>query len=139
MKQVIIFILIIQTSLPGRTQEIDWATTHNWKIYALNNKEAYYYSADTLMNFKSVRMNDSAVISFLSNSVVWPSGKSGTWMGVYIASYENADKQFRKVVLSSYGGFLFESKSRRYYELPRNLRQSWNDFIVENLKNVFEE
>ena len=139
MKQLIFLISFTLTTFFCRSQTIDWSTTRNWKIYALNTKAAYSYPVDTLSNFKNVRMNDSAVISFLTKSVIWPKGKGATWMGLYISSYEAADKKLRKIVISSYGGFLFEQDSRRYYELPENLRQSWNDFLINNLQKVFEE
>jgi hypothetical protein len=138
MKWLLILILIFQASMSAKAQEVDWSKTRNWKIYALNNNEAYFYSVDTLYNFKNARMDDSSVTSYLSHAIPWSKGKSGTWMGLYIASYETPDRQIRKVVISSYGGFLFDSWSRRYYELPKELRKSWNDFIMENLQKVFE-
>jgi hypothetical protein len=134
-----IFFMIFFSCEVSRGQTIDWSTTNNWRIYALNNKEAYFYSADTLANFKSVVMNDSIVISYLTHAKAWPVSKSGTWMGIYIASYETVAKVRQKIVLSSYGGFLFDSWSRRYYELPRELREGWNDYIMKNLKSAFEE
>jgi hypothetical protein len=139
MKQLVFLIVFIQFTLGCSAQKDYWKHSRNWKIYALNNNEAYFYRVDTLANFPSAAMNDTTVISFLSRSTIWPKGKGGTWMGVYIASYETADKEVRKIVLSNYGGFLFDSWSRRYYELPKELRKEWNDFIMENLQKVFEQ
>lgn len=139
MKRTIFFLLVFLGTMICHGQTIDWSKTRNWRIYSLNNKEAYFYPVDTLKNFKSVAMSDSNVISYLSRGRVWEKGKGATWMGIYIASYETIDKDVRKVVISSYGGFLFDSQSQRYYELPKELRKDWNDFIMENLKLVFEE
>lgn len=139
MKPLIVLILFFQVPIYSKGQQIDWSKTQHWRIYALNNQEAYYYSADTLPNIKSVPMDDSTVISFLSKGVLWPKGKRGTWMGLFIASYETVDRQLKKVVISSYGGFLFESASCRYYELPKEIRGRWNDFVNQHLQKVFEE
>lgn len=139
MKRFFLFLLLFGVTFFCYSQTIEWSTTWNWKIYKLNNKNAFYYPVDTLVNFESAPMNDSAVILFLSHAVVWPKGKAGTWMGLYIGTYETADKELRKVIFSSYGGFLFESASRQYYELPRNLRQEWNNFLIGNLQKVFGE
>lgn len=138
-KRLIVLMAFFLTTLIGRGQAIDWSTTRNWKIYALNNKEAYFYPVDTLVNFKSASMNDSTVLSFLSKASILPKNKGATWMGVYIASYETEDKQRRKLILSSYGGFFFDSYTQRYYGLPKELRKDWNDFVVKNLEKVFEE
>ena len=139
MKHVVLVIILIKSVLYCHSQTIEWSTTRNWKIYALNNKAAFYYPVDTLVNFRSSLMNDSLVISFLSQCVVWSKGKVATWMGFYFASFETADKKLRKIVLSSYGGFIFDPLFKRYYELPGSLKQKWNNFLIGNLQKVFEE
>jgi hypothetical protein len=138
MKKLTIFLFLFQLCFLGCAQKQNWSSTHDWKIYALNNKEAYFYPVDTLGNFKSAELDDSTIISYLHSAKILPKQKVGVWMGVFIATYKTSDKNIHKVALSSYGGFLYDFSSKFYYEIQENSRQSWHTLINKNLGKVFE-
>lgn len=121
-----------------RSQPINWKQTGNWKIYALNKAAALSYPVDTLNQFKHIPLDDSTLISFLSQAKLLPKKMYATWMGFYITTYETPSHQLHKIIVSNYGGFLFDSSSKRYYELPEHLRDKWNAFITRDLDQLFE-
>src|SRR5689334_21006863 len=116
MKLLSIVIYVLTCSI-GFCQEVNWSQTKNWKIYAVNSNSAFNYPLDSFQNRKSVSLNDSVVISFFSRSILWPKAQYAHWMGMYYGSYQFANGQQNKVVFSAYGGFFFDSNSKRYYEL----------------------
>jgi hypothetical protein len=137
MKRTIITLLLIFSFIAGTTQSINWKQTQHWKLYSLNRTPALKYPADTLSNFKYVALGDSSVIEFLSHSKLLPKTMYAAWMGFYIGSYETNDRRLSKVIFSNYGGFFYESFTKRYYEIPENLREKWQAFITKHQDELF--
>ncbi|MEO6547896.1 MAG: hypothetical protein ABIN94_07840 [Ferruginibacter sp.] len=113
-------------------QEIDWKTTSNWKLYNIHNKAGFKYPVDSLTFFKSVRLDDASMASFLVPSSIWPKEKTSLWMGLFVASFETPGKEIRKIIISSYGGFFYDPAGKRYYELKEGDRNGWYQFINDN-------
>lgn len=126
-------LLIVTTTY---SQDTSWSKTYNWKLYDIHNKKGFTYPADSLNFFKSTVLDDKLVQSFLGKAITWPSNKTSLWMGLYVASFETPDKQLRKIIISSYGGFLYNPLSKKYYELPQAARQSWYEYLNESLDKL---
>lgn len=92
---------------------------------------------DTLSSFKKVALSDSTVYEYLSRAKLLPKSTNPAWMGFYIATYETTDHRLRKVIFSNYGGFYFDSFTKRYYELPQSLRNDWNTFLSKYQDKLF--
>ncbi|WP_177193708.1 hypothetical protein [Niastella yeongjuensis] len=82
-------------------------------------------------------LGDSAVIFLLSHAKLLPKEKYAAWQGFYIATYQTADHELRKVIFSNYGGFLYDSHSNRYYELLEKHREKWHKLITKDLDELF--
>jgi hypothetical protein len=139
MKQTIILTISLFFWIScSQAQQVNWKQTRHWKIYALNKAAALSYPADTLNQFKHIELDDSTMSTFLSEASLLPKKKYAAWMGFYMTTYETPGHDLRKVILSNYGGFFFDSFSKRYYELPESLRDKWYAFISGHLDRLFE-
>ena len=114
-------------------QEIEWKSTTHWKLYNIFDDAAFRYPVDSLSFFKSIPLDDSTMKRFLKPASIWPKDKTSLWMGLFTASFETADNKTRKLIISSYGGFFYDSAEKRYYELPMEIRKEWYQFINDQL------
>lgn len=138
MKQLI-FILPLAFLLPAGSsfgQDTLWKHTSHWKLYDIHNKKGFTYSVDTLQYFKNVELDDNLMHGFLGKTILWPPEKYSMWMGLFIASYETKDKEMRKIVISSYGGFLYDALTKRYFEIPENDRAAWYQLIHNSADKI---
>jgi len=133
---IILLLLFVNLSF---AQDTKWNETKNWKLYKLNNRAAFNYSADTLRHFKSLALSDSVMQGFLSSVSVWPLEKKSVWMGLLVATYETGDNKLCKVNISNYGGFFFDENSKSYYQLPESLRNDWIKYLNGELDKLFAE
>ena len=133
MKQIAILITLIFFGYVGdvSAQVINWDATKKWKIYDIDEMKGFQYSADTLRNFKSIELGDSKALEFLKAMKVLPKDHSYVWMGLYVATYEDSKLNVRKIVFSTYGGFIYDPVTKLYYELPENYRRDWIDFLAD--------
>lgn len=53
------------------------------------------------------------------------------WMGAYLVSYQLADGKPRKLIVSTYGGFMFDECTKTFWELPAFLRDDWREYWEE--------
>ncbi len=114
-------------------QEIEWKNTKHWKLYNIFDNAAFRYPVDSLSFFKSLPLDDSTIKRFFSSATIWPKDKASLWMGLFTASFETGDSKTRKIIISTYGGFFYDSAEKRYYELPLELRKEWYLFINDQL------
>lgn len=91
---------------------------------------------DTLINFQSIDLSNQTMHAFMSNVTEWPKEKYSVWMGLYIATCEMEDKKFRKIIISNYGGFFYDQLTKRYYELPTELKTQWLEFLIDSMKKI---
>jgi hypothetical protein len=137
MKQLLIFLCFTLSYISGISQTVNWKGTNHWKLYALNKSDALLYPVDTLSQFGHITLDDNSMIGFLSNAKLLPKSIYAAWMGFYIGSYETIDHQLRKIIFSNYGGFFYDSFSKRYYEIPQELHNKWDEFITKDLDELF--
>jgi hypothetical protein len=130
---IVVFMLFGDYSF---SQEIAWQNTLHWKLYDIHGKKGFDYSPDTLQYFKNIPLADTEMHKFLTKAAIWPPEKYGLWMGLFVASYETLDNRPRKIIISSYGGFFYDSLTMRYYELPEEIRSDWQRFIIENADKI---
>jgi len=117
------------------SQNIPWAKASNWKIYSTNDKKAALYSIDTLTNFKSKKLSDDSMRSYLID-VARIEGQYGVvWQGYIVGSCE-LDHVTRKIIFSIYGGFFFDPTTGQYFEIENDLqlRKDWHAYLRNSLK-----
>lgn len=117
-------------------QEENWKNSKNWKLYNIINKAGFTYTLDTLVSFQSTDLSNQTMHTFMNDISEWPKEKYSLWMGLYIATCELEDGKPRKIIISNYGGFFYDQLTKRYYELPTELKDQWLEFLNDNMKKM---
>ena len=131
-----LFFLIAVTAVG---QEIAWDKTTKWKIYAVPSKGAFKFPADTLHHFKKIELDDKTMHEYLKDATIWPKEKYSVWMGSFVSAFEKADGKLKKIIISSYGGFIYDADEKRYYEIPESKREGWYKYINEKAAELNEK
>lgn len=134
---LLFWILLSSTTLVA--QENNWTKATNWKIYDINKRMAFQYPLDSLFKLKFIKLDDKRVSSFLANAYALDNEKGYVWMNLYVATCELDSSNFRKVIFSNYGGFFYDEKTKRYFELPENIRREWLDYLNEKVTELNEK
>jgi hypothetical protein len=127
---IILFVQILLVEL-CQCQEINWKTTRNWKFYNILDRAGMKVSPDSLQYIKYIELNQDTMRTFLESATIWPIDKYSVWMGDYVVSCESDDKKFRKIIISTYGGFLYDYLSKRYYQISNEYTKSWLAFLID--------
>jgi hypothetical protein len=109
---------------------INWSNTNDWKLYYIHSKRGYTFSIDTLINFKSVSLDQDSMMAFLHKVTEIPRETPPSWMGYYVASCRLADGTLVKIEISQYGRFFYEEREKRYYELADNVQSDWHSYLI---------
>ena len=129
MKYIFIIFLINYSCSFGQTSSFE--RSQKWKLYDVAGSNLFKYSTDTLKRFSFYNLNDDSVRDFLKGIREIPADDAPVWMGApHIATYE-IDGLINKVDISLYGGFFFDEKSKKYFQLPNNNIDSWHSYIRE--------
>ena len=123
-----LILLVIVTHAKGQT--FDWHQTHNWKMYNIGSSKGLKLSIDSLRQVSSLPMNDDSVHLFIKQIDSVPKEKYFTWMGAYYATCV-IDTIICKIDISVYGGFLYNEQTKRYYQLPKSVRNEWMNWLSE--------
>ena len=68
----------------------------------------------------------------------WAKSESAVWMGLFVATCETTDGIKRKLVISNYGGFLYDPLTRQYFQLAEDLRDEWYEWLNEKSRKLIE-
>jgi hypothetical protein len=125
---MLIFISVLAISCCN-AQELDWKSAGNWRLYEVRGNKAFRIQADSLRFFGSIALDSATMQHYLQYLSIWPAEKTSVWMGQYTASCETKDQKLHKVIISNYGGFIYDTFNRRYYEIPKEQRANWMAYI----------
>lgn len=117
--------LVFNLRLKAQNQ---WMETKDWTIYKIHGHGIFGYPPDTLKNFPSYRLQPDSLNTFLKSISELPTKSPVTWMGGYVVSYVQG-KELRKAEVSAYGGFFYDDKTGKTFELPEELRSDWLAFF----------
>jgi hypothetical protein len=134
--KILIFILLNLIFFSGIGQQIHWDQTRDWKIYYIQDKNAFGYSLDTLKNFRSYSLDDSLIHGFLTGSTIWPKEETFLWMGFYLVTCKFEDGLTRIFDISVYGGFFFDNKTKVYYEINFLEKDRWLRYLHDCLAKL---
>jgi hypothetical protein len=133
MKASLIFFCIFSLGLSaswGYAQSTIWQNASQWTMYSLRGAKFYKISVDSLDRYRNKSLNDDTMRMFLSKSVELPANKAPMWMGAYVVSCA-IDHKRRKVDISSYGGFLFDEKDKKFYSIPEDIQKDWLNYLAD--------
>jgi hypothetical protein len=117
----------------SRDYQVDWTKTSHWKLYSIPSKHAFGFSFDTLPNFKSRPLDQNSMQIFLGSVTALAADRIPVWMGYYVTSCQLPDGRGIKVEISQYGGFFYDEKEHRYYEISLEVRKDWLAFFDSNM------
>jgi len=139
MKELMWFILTLCSILDPRMADsptnitpnppINWEQTKEWKLYYTLSKEAFSLPFDSLRAFKSVDLKQDSIKTFLKAVTEIPTERVPVWMGYYVCSCKLPNGKSIKIEVSQYGRFFFEEDERRYYQLTRDVQDSWQHYL----------
>lgn len=127
---------VIQTC---SAQTIHWEKTANWQLYNLHSSKAFTISIDSLRRLGSVKMSSDTMNFFSKQFQLWPPSEKAVWMGLYVLTFDDINGVSKKLVISNYGGFLYDPVSRNYYAVPRTMRERWYDWLNEKSRILIAE
>jgi len=119
-------------------QDINWQKSSNWKMYKISGDKGLGYSADALSEFPFIEMNADTILHFARQASILPKDKYYVWMGAYYVTCLVNDT-IHKVDISVHGGFFYDERTKRYYQLPMNMRTDWMDWLITLKKRVNEK
>ena len=128
MKQVIIILSVLLFCNLSFSQVISYEDSKNWKLYNLSKPEDFNASIELLKQARSVILEDDSMRIFLEKISEIPVGHEPVWMGYYIVSFEK-DGIIGKLQVGQYGGYFYDEKFKKYYQLPLELRKDWLNYL----------
>jgi len=130
--KIFLVCLFMLSRCAASAQEIDWNKTTHWTLYDLKEKKPFGIPIDSLRQLAAMPLPDDTMHFFLQFATAWPKEKSSIWMGEFLASY-NAKECTRKIIISTYGGFFYDERDKRYYQLSEPVRKKWMDWLDEKM------
>jgi len=139
MKELIYFILTLCSILNRRMADrtinfssnpsINWEQTKEWRLYYTQSKDAFSLPFDSLKALKSISLNQDSVKTFLKDVIEIPTERAPVWMGYYVCSCKLSNGKSIKIEISQYGRFFFEEGEQHYYQLNRDVQDSWQYYL----------
>jgi len=129
MKPILLLLLVGYYSTTAQTGE--FGKSNNWKLYDVAGPNLFRYSADTLKAFPSYPLNDDSVHWFMEAVKELPDGDPPVWMGgPQVATYELNGTKY-KIDISQYGGFFFDERKKKYFQIKEPKVDDWHSYIRE--------
>jgi len=126
----IIFLLLIRC-YPAAAQTSEFEKSKNWKLYDVAGSNLFKYSVDTLKAFPFYVLNGDSVREFLDGIRELSADDLPVWMGgPQVASYELNGVKY-KIDISQYGGFFFDERTRKYFQIKQREIDEWHSYIRE--------
>ena len=126
MKPLLITCILLSTVMASC--QVHWQEASDWTMYSYQGYLALKLPADSLKQYKHLRMNQDSMMAFVTSAQRLARKDPFVWMGGYIATC-NLDGTLRKIDLSSYGGFFYDEKSSTYYQMSPEKTDSWLSFL----------
>ena len=134
--RIVILLIMAIMSMQFVSAQIHWSETKDWKLYKANTSILFRSPPDSLAILKAYPLNRDSIIAFLNEATILPKETpSATWMGGFAATFKYDGKR-RKLLISSYGGYVFDSESKRYYQLPSESKNEWFEYINSCASNL---
>ncbi|MEO5894064.1 MAG: hypothetical protein ABIQ31_27655 [Ferruginibacter sp.] len=129
MKKLIVFLVVLVLTVKLNAQNIDWKNATNWQLYNTREIAAFDFTLATLKEFRSIPLNLDTMQAFLEKTEQWPKEKYSMWSGLYVVTCELPNAGTRNIEISVYGGFFYDDKTKRYYQLPLEIRNDWLEYL----------
>jgi len=124
------FILLLFSASYSFSQSMNWQQMRGWKIYDLHDKKGMRTPVDSLKYFRSITLDDDSIKYFLLGATEIHHGDEPVWMGAIILSGVDSSGIFSKVDVSVYGGFFYDEKTRKYYQVRDEVKEEWMEYLT---------
>jgi hypothetical protein len=126
MKTLTLSFLLISTTVASC--QMHWEKATNWTLYRYQGHRLFKIPLDSLKFYNSLPLNQDSIGIFVNSLGILHPEAPIEWMGGYIATCQ-INGALRKVELSNYGGFIFDEKSKTYYQLPPDKTERWISYL----------
>lgn len=124
------------SSSNSKEVNIQWDSTKNWKLYKLSNfNHVFRIPADSLQFLQGEALSDDSMHLFLSNAKKIE-GVNPMWQGCYLASYQTADGQTHKAIISHYAGFFYCQEEKVYYQVGTSVQRNWLEYLSDSYVSI---
>ena len=111
------------------TGQVNWRSTNDWKLYKVPNSILFRAAPDSLASFKAYSLNRDSILKFFDQATILSKETPAqAWMGGFLATFQYEGK-IRKLLLSSYGAYVWDPQDKRYYQLPLDRKDEWWSYI----------
>lgn len=128
------FILFVLFASNSFSQTINWQPMHDWKVYDLRDKKGMRKPVDSLKYFRGNALDDDSVKYFFNSVAEIIHGDEPVWMGAIILSCIDTSGIFRKIDVSVYGGFFYDEKTRKYFQVRDDVKAEWLEYLERQSK-----
>jgi hypothetical protein len=126
----VVLILFILSPLLCQGQSNSFEHAQQWKLYDVAGHDLFRYSTDTLRNFSFYSLDNDSIHEFVSGVKELPNGDPPVWMGgPLIVTYELEGATY-KIDISHYGGFFFDERTKKYYQVATSDIENWNAYFT---------
>ena|SRR5450631_3664451 len=129
MRQLLFVLFLALISSKIYSQIPSWENTKDWKLYDINRPDQFNISVDSLVHFRHVLLNSDSMINFVKSVSIISDLRRPVWMGFYVISYTIENGAIEKIEAGQYGGYFYDEKTKKYYELPLEIRKDWLNYL----------
>ena len=125
------FIAFLLLAKFANAQIIEWEKTADWRLYNVSTSRATQFNPDSVAYYKYTSIPTDTIHHYLSDLIQIPLDQTQgiAWMGDYWATC-NFQDSLRFLRISRYGGFFEDMRSGIYFEIPINLRSTWQLYLT---------
>jgi hypothetical protein len=122
----------------GQSQPVkaQWESTKNWRLYKLHNfNQVFRTPTDSLKYLQSKPLSDDSM-HLLLISAKEIGDTNPAWQGCYLASYQTANGDTRKAIISHYAGFFYCQSDNAYFQVSPTVQRDWLEYLSESYVDI---
>lgn len=130
-----IFLALFIFQGKGYTQKIHWQKAGHWKLYNIPTRTGFRVSVDSLNQYVNIELDSAKMAYFLKTATPLPNAQYA-WIGAYVTSCNFSKPTIHKVLISTYAGMFFDESSKKYFQVARELRAEWLEFLNQAMMKI---
>jgi len=112
-------------------QTLRWDGATEWRLYNISTSRSKEFYPDSISYYKYISINGDTIQRYFNAIHQIPANQTQgiAWMGDYWASFNFRDS-LKIIRVSRYGGFFQDMQTGLYYEIPIDMRASWQLYFT---------
>jgi hypothetical protein len=135
----ICFVFIVMLASPCYSQSLPWKQSSKWYIYKVVDRKAIFAPGDSLASFAKLKLGNDSLAYYLDDASPLKATAAPAWMGAYLLSFEQMQGKPIKLLVSTYGGFILDTKHKLYYLVQEGKQQAWLAYVGNQYERFINE